>query len=80
MITRVIAGLFLTAILASCVANDADNAGTTAPIDSTNMYGTAPAQYGGDDPAEVQDGTATDVDTGGGRRPALTTSEEEQAQ
>ena len=41
-------------LLFSCQSNN-DNRGTSTPIDSTNDQGTAPAVYGGDNPANDQD-------------------------
>ncbi len=55
MLTKIISGLILSTVLVSCVANDADNAANTTPIDSTSMHGDAPVTYGGNDPASVQD-------------------------
>lgn len=37
-------------LLASC--GDPDDSGTSTPVDSTNQYGTAPAEYGPDDPTK----------------------------
>lgn len=41
--------------LASCMSNEAEDQGKSTPIDSTNLNGTAPATYGGDNPANDQD-------------------------
>jgi len=38
-------------------ADAGDDRGTSTPIDSTNQNGTAPAVYGGDNPANDQDTT-----------------------
>lgn len=37
-------------LLGSC--GNEENEGTSTPIDSTNVHGTAPARYGADDPDE----------------------------
>ncbi len=51
-------------LLSSC-ADQGEEIGTSTPIDSTNLNGTAPATYGGDDPANDQDTTyANSNDTG----------------
>lgn len=38
-------------IMAACNSNNSDNMGSSTPIDSTNVNGTAPATYGGNNPA-----------------------------
>jgi hypothetical protein len=40
-------------ILASCGTNGEDH-GVSTPIDSSNVHGTAPATYGGNNPANDQ--------------------------
>jgi hypothetical protein len=51
--------------LSSCGADDGEEMGHSTPIDSTNMHGTAPATYGGDNPANYQDTVlANSNDTG----------------
>ena len=50
-----IAIIALTTIFAtSCSSNDASDQGKSTPIDSTNVNGTAPATYGGNNPANDQ--------------------------
>lgn len=44
---RLLAALIL---LGSC--GNEENEGTSTPIDSTNVHGTAPARYGADNPEE----------------------------
>jgi hypothetical protein len=56
--------VFAVAILASC-GGKPQNTGTTTPVDSTNMYGTAPVEYGAKDPAKpVNDYHGGAFDTG----------------
>lgn len=51
-------------IFASCGGQGEDR-GTSTPIDSTNLNGTQPAVYGGDNPANDQDTNyANSNDTG----------------
>lgn len=65
--------LGITALLlwTACGTNDSDNTGHSTPIDSTNLHGTAPATYGGDNPQNIQDtiipnsnDTGTKISTG----------------
>lgn len=52
-------------IVASCAPNDPENRGSSTPIDSTNLNGTAPATWGADNPANDQDTNyANSSDTG----------------
>ena len=39
---------------ASCGSDNPENNASSTPIDSTNLYGTAPATYGADDPASPE--------------------------
>jgi hypothetical protein len=41
----------LTLLFAACNAQSGNNTGNSNSIDSTNLKGTAPASYGGDNPA-----------------------------
>jgi hypothetical protein len=52
--------------LGACNTNDQEKNGRSTPIDSTNVNGTAPATYGGNNPANDQkDSNRTNVnDTG----------------
>ncbi len=52
-----------TVIIASCGTNGA-NHGDSAPIDSSNVYGAAPAKYGGNDPAKDTNNRSNLNDTG----------------
>ncbi len=40
-----------TILFTACNAQNGNNTGNSTPIDSTNVNGTAPATYGGDNPA-----------------------------
>ena len=72
--------LCITLLSASC--GDPDNSGSSTPIDSTNQYGTAPAEYGPDDPTEDEEqyqgiedsglrvNTVSGQDSAEGRRPS----------
>lgn len=65
----------VTVILASCGTNRGEDTGQSTPIDSTNMQGTSPATYGGENPANYQDTTlqnSNDTGTGNSRRAANT--------
>ncbi len=48
--------VFISTLFVSC-SNDAENRGSSTPIDSTNLHGTAPAVWGADNPANDQDTT-----------------------
>jgi hypothetical protein len=39
-------------LIFSACGTSPENQGSSTPIDSTNTYGTAPATYGADDPAD----------------------------
>ena len=63
--------IILSILSLSC--GNANDEGRSTPIDSTNVKGTAPATYGGDDPANVADTNRTNInDTG--TTPANTTN------
>jgi hypothetical protein len=51
-----LAAFLCLAILSSC-SNGTENQGSSTPIDSTNLHGTAPATYDGDNPANDADTT-----------------------
>lgn len=59
----VIAALALSFSLVSCTDQGAQQ-GESTPIDSTNTEGTAPATYGGDDPADDAQKQVNANDTG----------------
>jgi hypothetical protein len=44
--------LVFVAALASCGSNSGNNNATSTPLDSTKISGTAPVQYGPDNPAD----------------------------
>ncbi len=51
-------------VLASC-GTSPENTGSSTPVDSTNLNGTAPATYGAHDPADADSSRAQGVaDTG----------------
>lgn len=53
----------LSLFMVSC-ADQGDERAESTPIDSANVHGTAPATYGGDDPADDQTPTGNVDDTG----------------
>ena len=53
----------LSLFMASC-ADQGEERGKSTQIDSTNIHGTAPATYGGDDPADDQKPQVNVDDTG----------------
>lgn len=53
---------FIAAQLIAACGNNGTNAGTSTPIDSSNVYGEAPAQYNGNNPA--RDSITNRSDTG----------------
>ncbi len=55
--------LTLPLFMASCMDQGEQRAEST-PIDSTNLHGTAPATYGGDDPAMTTNDNPNKSDTG----------------
>lgn len=55
----------LISVMAISCADQGDKTGKSTPIDSTNVNGTAPVTYGGDDPANIQDTNRTNVDDTG---------------
>ncbi len=55
--------LAISFALVSCGTNG-PNHGDSTPIDSTNVYGSAPAKYGGNDPAKDTDNRNNVNDTG----------------
>jgi len=58
--------LSISILAGSCVSRSENRNGVSTPIDSTNVNGTAPATYGGDNPAnEGADTNKTNInDTG----------------
>lgn len=50
-------------IVACSCGTRGENMGESTPIDSTNVYGTAPATYGGEDPASQLDTNVADTGT-----------------
>ena len=63
--TKVVSTLSIILLLSSCGSNQGEDTGHRTPIDSTIQHGTAPATYGGDNPANYQDTTlANSTDTG----------------
>lgn len=70
-IKTLLAGAFVALALSACGSNQGEDTGASTPIDSTNMQGTAPATYGGENPANYQDtvlenssDTGTKISTG----------------
>jgi hypothetical protein len=62
---RIIIAIICTSLFVFSCADQGDEMGKSTPIDSTNVNGTAPATYGGDDPANDQDTNRTNAnDTG----------------
>jgi hypothetical protein len=59
----VIAALIFSCSIMSCMDQGAQQ-GESTPIDSTNIEGTAPATYGGDDPADDAQKQTNTGDTG----------------
>ena len=51
-------------LLAASCGNEGANKGSGTPIDTTNVKGTAPATYGGDNPANDTASKANANDTG----------------
>jgi hypothetical protein len=64
---RFAVAVFLVSLFAlSCASRNENNTGASTPIDSTNVNGTAPATYGGNNPAnDEKDSNRANVnDTG----------------
>ena len=62
---KVVSAFAVAVLLGSCGSNQGEDTGHRTPIDSTIQHGTAPATYGGDNPANYQDTTlANSTDTG----------------
>lgn len=68
---KLLGGLIFLMLTWTACSNDPENMGHSTPIDSTNDNGTAPATWGANDPANVQDtiyknssDTGTDVNMG----------------
>lgn len=55
--------LTLPLIMTSCM-DQGDQRAESTPIDSTNVHGTAPATYGGTDPAKEANPHPNESDTG----------------
>jgi len=63
--TKVVSVFSVAILLSSCGSNQGEDTGHRTPIDSTIQHGTAPATYGGDNPANYQDTTLPNsTDTG----------------
>jgi hypothetical protein len=58
---RIAIALAFSLIVLGACTDQGERQGSSTPIDSTNMNGTAPATYGGDDPANLQDTNRTNV-------------------
>ncbi|RYZ49786.1 MAG: hypothetical protein EOP49_15450 [Sphingobacteriales bacterium] len=64
-------------LLTSCGSGGGEDTGRSTPIDSTNLNGTAPATYGGENPANYADTNlvnSNDTGTRIGRNPADSSS------
>ena len=64
ILTLVIAVLSVGFLATSCVSNHGSKNGSETPIDSTDVHGTAPAQYGGENPATDTGKVVNYKDTG----------------
>lgn len=64
---RIVIAIICSLVIFISCGNQGDETGKSTPIDSTNVKGTAPATYGGDDPANIQDTNRTNVDDTGSK-------------
>lgn len=56
--------IFTTALLASCAGNPENTNARSVHVDSTNVSGSAPVQYGADNPADTTPKLPESDDTG----------------